>query len=533
MHGAGTLARPTRLAALWERSGWMVLFALGVGIAMLLTAVPLYLGPLRVGMARDLFPRRFITIAYFCAYAACMAAFLLGKGPASRVLSFCLPQVVAGTLGCAALVVTRVVLNDIFAAWDAGGRVTPEPANPPWVDVVRVAGAVLSAYAASCALLSAFRMLERLTPRRAALACLGSFLVLSVLVALIAVIDSLAVAFVYALVPTCAFLLLRVADRQVPYADLSPVAPSSPVQLTPVRSLAFVRAVAVVLGIWALEFAGGHRGSEAAWSSDVASVLACVVFAAMGLFVLARPQSPLPASTDEVLPLVCRVAVPPLAAAVLMVNLPWDVPSLILDTFAPVLALPALLFCDVALWVADLRRGAAGAHGRRALAAQQMATCVAFVLCDLLYDLDLPALGKAKCSVALLGGALVLLAYLLARPRATVGAAPEARESAGGCTVPDAPVSDAPTEAPQTAVSGSPWAAAIVAHGLTAREGEVFCLLMDSLNAQDIAHELGVSKSTVNTHIQHIYLKFDVHSYKELVRLVRAAAPDLAASQVQ
>ena len=52
---------------------------------------------------------------------------------------------------------------------------------------------------------------------------------------------------------------------------------------------------------------------------------------------------------------------------------------------------------------------------------------------------------------------------------------------------------------------------------------------MDSLNAQDIAHELGVSKSTVNTHIQHIYLKFDVHSYKELVRLVRAAAPDLAA----
>ena len=536
MQKATTPTRASRFPKLWEHNGWMVLFALGVGIAMLLTAVPLYLGPLRLGMARALFPRRFITIAYFCAYAACMAVFLLGKKPTGRMFSFCLPQVVAGTLGCAALVAARLVLNDIFVAWDSAGRVAPEPVSPLWVDLMRIAGAALSAYAASCALLSAFRLLERLSLRRAIIACVGSFLVLAVLVTFFAIVDNLMVTAVYALVPISAFWLLKVADRQVPYADLSLEADSHPAWRVSVRGSVLMHAAVVVLGIWALEFAGAHRSTEAAWSSDLASVLACAVFVAAGLCALARPEGSRPLEGNAFLGFVCRVVTPPLAVTVLTVNLPWDVESLVLDTFAPVLALPALLFCDAALWVADLHRGAAGARGRHALAAQQVAMCIAFVLCDMLYDLGLPALGKAKCSIALLGGALVLFVFLLSRPAASADASEARRgEAEGRAPAPSgrqasSRLTDAPAGAAAHAAPGSPWAETIIAHGLTAREGEVFCLLMDSLNAQDISLALGVSKSTVNTHIQHIYLKFDAHSYKELVRLVRSDAPDPAAA---
>ena len=62
----------------------------------------------------------------------------------------------------------------------------------------------------------------------------------------------------------------------------------------------------------------------------------------------------------------------------------------------------------------------------------------------------------------------------------------------------------------------------IVSHGLTAREAEVFALLVDDLDAATIAQRLSVSNATVHTHISHVYTKFGVHSRKELERMVQA-----------
>lgn len=55
---------------------------------------------------------------------------------------------------------------------------------------------------------------------------------------------------------------------------------------------------------------------------------------------------------------------------------------------------------------------------------------------------------------------------------------------------------------------------------LTAREREVFDLLIKGRDAQHIAGKLGVSYHTVRCHIRHIYEKLDVHSQQDLLDLV-------------
>lgn len=53
--------------------------------------------------------------------------------------------------------------------------------------------------------------------------------------------------------------------------------------------------------------------------------------------------------------------------------------------------------------------------------------------------------------------------------------------------------------------------------GLTARETEIFALLVKGRSAPYIRDELFLSKNTVDTHIKHIYRKLDVHSKQELI----------------
>lgn len=49
-------------------------------------------------------------------------------------------------------------------------------------------------------------------------------------------------------------------------------------------------------------------------------------------------------------------------------------------------------------------------------------------------------------------------------------------------------------------------------------------VLVDAdLDAPAIADRLGVSRPTVNTHVQHVYRKFDVRSRRELEAMVREA----------
>lgn len=56
--------------------------------------------------------------------------------------------------------------------------------------------------------------------------------------------------------------------------------------------------------------------------------------------------------------------------------------------------------------------------------------------------------------------------------------------------------------------------------GLTQREEEILLLLAQKKSSGDIEKELFVAKSTVKTHIKHIYQKIAVHSRKELFALL-------------
>ena len=54
-------------------------------------------------------------------------------------------------------------------------------------------------------------------------------------------------------------------------------------------------------------------------------------------------------------------------------------------------------------------------------------------------------------------------------------------------------------------------------YGLTPRETDVFELLVRGRSISSIEERLFISENTVKSHIKHIYIKFDVHSRKELL----------------
>lgn len=56
--------------------------------------------------------------------------------------------------------------------------------------------------------------------------------------------------------------------------------------------------------------------------------------------------------------------------------------------------------------------------------------------------------------------------------------------------------------------------------GLTPREVEIFSLLAQGRSQRYIQEYLTISKSTVSTHVVHIYKKCDIHSRQELINLV-------------
>ena len=59
-------------------------------------------------------------------------------------------------------------------------------------------------------------------------------------------------------------------------------------------------------------------------------------------------------------------------------------------------------------------------------------------------------------------------------------------------------------------------------HGLTAKETEVLALAAKGRTTQRICEELGISTGTANTHLMHIYKKFDVHDRQQLLDMLEA-----------
>ena len=65
-----------------------------------------------------------------------------------------------------------------------------------------------------------------------------------------------------------------------------------------------------------------------------------------------------------------------------------------------------------------------------------------------------------------------------------------------------------------------------VHYNLTQRETEVVRLLIERYNAEEIAKRLVISEATVKTHMRKIYAKANVHSQRELIKLLNGEQTD-------
>ena len=64
-------------------------------------------------------------------------------------------------------------------------------------------------------------------------------------------------------------------------------------------------------------------------------------------------------------------------------------------------------------------------------------------------------------------------------------------------------------------------------YGLTPREHEIIVMLAHNRTVSDIAGDLIISVRTVNTHMNNIYRKLDIHSRNELSDLLRSTQGDV------
>lgn len=63
---------------------------------------------------------------------------------------------------------------------------------------------------------------------------------------------------------------------------------------------------------------------------------------------------------------------------------------------------------------------------------------------------------------------------------------------------------------------------------LTEREASVIYLYTQGYSFGKVAEDLGISKSTVQTHLRNSYHKLSVHTKDDLIALIRVYEDDLA-----
>jgi DNA-binding CsgD family transcriptional regulator len=68
-------------------------------------------------------------------------------------------------------------------------------------------------------------------------------------------------------------------------------------------------------------------------------------------------------------------------------------------------------------------------------------------------------------------------------------------------------------------------------YGLTGGELRVVLALVQGLGAKEAADMLGISESTVRTHLKHIFSKTDTARQADVVRLLQNATPPIRAPE--
>ena len=501
---------------------WLALFSLAIGVALAWTYTPLFLTPLGTGMGAALFSADGSVVAFFVATALTyLAEAAFGTKPrAKAVLRYGVAHTAVGVVGGALLAGASLMatpdslpfldsLSDGIelgsTAGNAGQPLTPDSGL---VITLGCIGAILAAFSSTCAVLQASRLLKRLSPARSVVACTGAFMVAATITVCAAFVSGIAAGLLISLVPVVTLLLGRMADERVPYADLSRPGEKS-LTLVPIKQKDAWRYGAISLGLflmggWALNNAGQYNHLPQDLPT-IAVVLQCVaVLVVFALAAAAFQSTKNPIGYDRI----CQVCVPLCALSILLEFLPEHNAGY-LDDLGVCLTFVGLLLADLMCWVIHVctARGPQAQDARTFDIIRAMTYAGAALARIIVYWIVWAPLDKPK--VAMTIGFLMLIVTIVCLP--TAGAKVISVAASQPTSLRDL------DEEKRERLSGL-----IVSHGLTAREAEVFALLVDDLDAATIAQRLSVSNATVHTHISHVYTKFGVHSRKELERMVKA-----------
>ena len=501
---------------------WLVLFSLAIGIALAWTYTPLFLTPLGVGMGAALFGADGSAVAFFAASALTyLANAALASNPrAKAALGYGTAHAAMGVIGGVLLVGSSLTAApDAFSlpgtisnGIELGGEATGTGMSLILDACLAIAmgciGAALAAFSSTCAVLQASRLLKRLSPARSVVACMGAFMVAAIIIVCAAFVSGIAACLLICLVPLGTLVLGHRADARVPYADLSRPGEKS-LTLVPIKQKDAWRYGAISLGLflmggWALNNAGQYNHLPKELPAFVVVLQCLAVLVAFALSASAFQSRKSPIGYD----LICRVCVPLCALSILLEFLPEHNAGY-LDDLGVCLTFVGLLLADLMCWVIHVCtvRNAQD-HGARTFCIIRAMTCAGAALAYIVVRWIVWApLDKPK--VAMTIGFLMLIVTIVCLPTAGVKVISVAASQPTSLRDLD--------EEKRERLSDL-----IVSHGLTARESEVFALLVDDLDAATIAQRLSVSNATVHTHISHVYTKFGVHSRKELERVVQA-----------
>lgn len=515
-------------AVLNSSSGrWVVLFSLGIGAALLWISVPLYLSPLGIGLGHALFPQPAFVLTYFgaCACAMAVRAAVCGEWT-RRLFTLGVPQAIAGVLGGLLLAVANVLGGTggfeglgglgMFAGFGsgvgAGGLQVPETTGMvmAWEHAVGLSGAQIAVlvigcvgaatvgFVSVCVMLWASRLLKRLSTARALVALTGAFVVAGTLTVVCAFMTSWVAALLFACVPALTYVCSHASDRRVPYGDLARGVEGSmalgSLDLKGSWRYALVFGGLFLMGGYVLAYAGtyDHLPQAMPWWVVILQSVGVLVLM-LGMFAALQA---LPRTIGYTL--ICRACVPPIAVAMLLLFLPEHNLGLC-DDIAVCLTFIALMACDLSSWVVDVC--ASQADDNRVFARVRCGMFSGILAASAVMSYPWAPLDKPK--VGMVFALIVLIIVVACLPTAEVKALSFSSAQ---------PLSLSVLDAEQR----NRWSSIIVERGLTAREAEVFMLVLCDLDAPAIAEELSVSRATVNTHVQHIYRKFGVHGRKEL-----------------
>ncbi len=490
-------------ARLWEEPQYTCCFFAAVAFSMLGDAVvarrrPGGLGPLRYSLGMGLGARLWEEPQYTCCFFAAVAFSMLGDAVVARrrpgglgPLRYSLPVALAFAAGIVLLVLHVVVDGWGFAAV-----------------LVGCLGALLMGLATACAQLSSARFIAGLPARQGVYVVLAAMVPSAVILVLAGVLRNPWAGVAFALLPVASYGLVQFALRR---SDSSGGASDA----IPARE---------VLGVFTLEGAsraGAVAGCAIALGAFVVFAVRLMLirlgvpirgasqgFSAvflLGLCVLVPAVVAVACFKTRTLSMtfVFRMALPSVVAGALLAGLLPMGPGSVAGYWGAVFcAASAMLLIDQMVWITT-------AHFMRANPQIGDRTATRFRMLQFFgasvgAALSVPAVvDMGILETMFVGTAVLAVAFVVGVPTY------EARVVSAGAVAPRFEGLEEDYK--------RRYSVAFARYGLTAREAEVACLLIEGLDAPHMAQSLCVSRATVNTHVRHIYEKLGVHARDEMV----------------